>query len=512
MSDGVVYIGKCLYAFKGEMPENTSVIVQEGTVHIVSSAFSGCTGLTSVEIPSSVTSIDSNAFSDCNGLKKVIVSDIAAWCGISFDNYKSNPLYYAMHLYSDADTEITQLVIPPSVTTIGYSAFYNCTGLTSVEIPSSVTKIRNIAFSGCTSLAKVTINSNAILSATTIRNNLTTVFGSQVSEYVLGNEVTRIGEYAFYGCTGLTTVTLPPSVKVIERQVFQNCSNIERVNISDINAWMRIKFTDGRSNPTFWSASLHLNGEEVTEVTVPESITELGDQVFKGMKNLKTIKMHDGITSIGACAFQGCFSLQSFEWPKSLRHIGSGAFHQCRSFDKVDLSNTEVDSIPDVVFYMCYNLTDVTLQANLKYLGERAFGTDTCLVRITSYIKDPTALMPQSYNRLPFNTFDTSGFILENQPIYRKATLYVPKGTAEAYRQSVAFANFENIVEMEGGTSNGDANGDGEVNITDITYVLDKINGKPSGDFVEEAADANSDGEINITDVTVILDIINSAK
>ena len=91
----------------------------------------------------------------------------------------------------------------------------------------------------------------------------------------------------------------------------------------------------------------------------------------------------------------------------------------------------------------------MTLPANLKYLGERAFGTDTCLVSVTSLAEEPSTILPARYTRLPFHCFDTVGYVVDNQIIYHKATLYVPKGTSEAYRNSVAFANFENIVEKD---------------------------------------------------------------
>jgi len=137
----------------------TSVTIPNSVTSIGDFAFENCSGLTSVTIGNSVTSIGEYAFEYCSGLKKVIVKDIAAWCGIKFGGYNSNPLTYAKHLYSDEDTEITNLIIPNSVTSIGEYAFNGCSGLTSVTIPNSVTSIGKEAFYKCSGLTSVTIGS-----------------------------------------------------------------------------------------------------------------------------------------------------------------------------------------------------------------------------------------------------------------------------------------------------------------------------------------------------------------
>ena len=135
----------------------TSITIPNSVTSIGEYAFQNCSGLTSITIPNSVTSIGECAFDGCSGLNKVIVNDIASWCNISFTYATSNPLYLAHHLYSNEDTEITELVIPKGVTSIGDIAFDGCSGLTSIIIPSSVTSIGECAFSGCSSLTSVTV-------------------------------------------------------------------------------------------------------------------------------------------------------------------------------------------------------------------------------------------------------------------------------------------------------------------------------------------------------------------
>ena len=136
----------------------TSIEIPSRVTTIGQNAFAGCIGLTSIEIPNSVTAVGENAFQGCTGLK-VIIKDIAAWCGITFN---SNPLSEELHIYSDVNHEINELVIPDGITEIKGSAFSNCTGLTSITIPNSVTSIGGSAFQGCTGLTSIEIPNSVI--------------------------------------------------------------------------------------------------------------------------------------------------------------------------------------------------------------------------------------------------------------------------------------------------------------------------------------------------------------
>ena len=183
---GVVYAGKVLYKYKGTMPENTSIIIEEGTLGIADYAFSDCSGLTSVEIPNSVTSIGYEAFQGCSGLTSIVIPNSVTSIGSS--------------AFSDCNGLI-RVEIPNSVTSIGSSAFSDCSGLTSIEIGNSVTSIGVCAFSDCYGLTSV----------------------------VIPNSVTSIGEWAFEYCSGLTSIEIPNSVTSIGISAFRGCTGLKSV-------------------------------------------------------------------------------------------------------------------------------------------------------------------------------------------------------------------------------------------------------------------------------------------
>jgi hypothetical protein len=141
------------------------VVIPNSVISIGGATFGNCSGLTSLVIGNGVTRIEENAtvtsigscaFMGCTNLVSVHISDIAAWCKITFDGGKSNPLFYAHHLYKDGN-EITNLEIPEGVIVISKSAFSGCESLTSVTIPEGVTSIGELAFTGCSALTTVTL-------------------------------------------------------------------------------------------------------------------------------------------------------------------------------------------------------------------------------------------------------------------------------------------------------------------------------------------------------------------
>ena len=322
----------------------TSVTIPNSVTSIGEDAFYECEGLTSVTIGSGVTSIGEEAFYWCRGLTSVHISDIAAWCNIEFE---SNPLYYAYHLYLNGE-EVKDLIIPNSVTSIGKDAFECCEGLTSVTIPNSVTSIEDRTFFECASLTSMAIP----------------------------NSVTSIGEEAFYGCDNLTSVIIPNSVTSIGFSAFSECYDLNSVHISDLAAWCNIEFGTCDSNPLAGTypneAKLFLNGEEVKDLTIPNSVTSIGNYAFYYYRNLTSVTIPNSVTSIGVEAFYNCEGLTSLTIPNSVTSIGEGAFEGCSSLTSLTIPNS-VTSIGEGAFHGCGGLTSLTIPNSVTSIGAHTF-------------------------------------------------------------------------------------------------------------------------------------------
>ena len=288
----------------------SSITIPNSLTSIGSQAFSGCSNLTSITIPNSLTSIGNDAFYNCSLLQKIIVNDISAWCNISFGSEYSNPLYFARHIYSDENTEITNLIIPEGVTSIGRYAFYNCSDLTSITIPNSVTSIGNSAFYGCSSLTSLDIPD----SVTSIGNYAFSRCFSLTS-VTIGNNVTSIGNSAFSECSGLTSITIPNSVKAIGEYAFASCTGLT-------------SFTNGNSVTSIGNYAF-FKCTHLTSINFGDSVTSIGEYVFSGCYSLTSITLPNSVISIGSSAFYNCYNLTSINISSSVQNIGESAFRRC---------------------------------------------------------------------------------------------------------------------------------------------------------------------------------------
>ena len=385
--DGPLYIGSQLFAYKGDKPTGEFVI-KEGTTCVGYEALRGCDRLTSVTIPSSVNYVDNEAFYGCTGLQAVNITDLVAWCSITFqaeNRNSSNPLSKAHHLYLNGE-EVTDLVIPEGVTSIGDYAFDYCTALTSVTIPDGVT---------------------------------------------------TIGTNAFRGCESLINVTIPSSITTIGANAFIWCFNLDTVHISNLTAWCGISFY-GTANPLYYGAHLFLNGNEVTDLVIPNGVTNILDGAFFGFKHLKSVTIPYGVSSIGEKAFSGCSALASVTFPKSLKLISNSAFSGCSCLANANISEG-VTSIGEGAFSGCSALVNVTIPSTVRVIEYSAFYNCWALSSVISKIEEPSEIVDEVFERYNSETYETS---------FTPATLYVPKGCKEHYESTAGWNNFEKIVEL----------------------------------------------------------------
>ena len=381
--------------YQGAVNIPSSVIynnMEYSVTSIGNSAFRDCSGLTSITIPNSVTSIGDNAFFMCGGLTTVHITDLEAWCRIIFSNYASNPLNCAHHLYMNG-SEITNFVIPNSVTSIGNYAFYDCTGLTSVTIPNSVISLGNYAFHNCTGLTSVTIPN----SVTSIGDGAFRQCSSLFS-VTIPNSVISLGDYAFHYCRGLTSITIGNSVTSIGRSAFYNCTGL-------------------------------------TSITIPNSVTSIGDEAFRECSSLFSVTIGNSVTSIGYGVFLECTGLTSVAIGNSVTYIGNAAFWRCTGLTSLTIPNS-VTSIDYEAFRYCSALTSVSIGGGVKTIG-------SCVFSSCPELKD-VYCHAESVPSTNANAFEGS--------YIDYATLHVPSSSVNAYRQAEPWKNFKSIVALDGTT------------------------------------------------------------
>ncbi len=344
-----LYYASDLY-LNGELV--TVLDIPDSVTSIGNYAFSSCTTPDSVTIPDSVTSIGTNAFLGCSGLNDVHITDLEAWCNISFSTYSSNPFYNAENLYLNGEL-VTDLVIPEGVTKINSYAFYGCECIESVVIPDSVTSIGQYAFYYCTALDSVVIPD----SVTSIGNNAF-INCTSLESVDIPDSVTSIGNAAFRSCTSLDSVVIPDSVTSINSQVFYGCTSLESVVIPD--------------SVTSIGSSAFQNCTALDSVVIPDSVTKIESSTFLGCISLESVVLPDSIASINSQVFYGCTSLESVVIPDNVTSINSQAFYGCTSLESVVIPDS-VTSIGSSAFNSCPSLKELYLPESLTSIGDNAY-------------------------------------------------------------------------------------------------------------------------------------------
>lgn len=301
-------------------------------------------------------------------------------------------------------SSLVSVIIPDTVTEIGYKAFVNCSSLVSVSIPSSVTKIGYAAFSGCTSLENIEIpDSVESLGESAFESCLA------LKSVTIPDGIRTIGKYAFGNCRNLKCVTIGRSVESIGEYAFQNC-DITEIRISDLAAWCKIDFKNNHSVPSASSdyqdepINLYLNGEPLCDLVIPEEITKINSFSFYKIGSIKTLVIHDNVTEIGELAFTGCDQIESIEigggvgaigmyafsycasltkltLAEGITTIGQGAFQRCEKLESVDIPDS-VKVIKGDAFYLCSGIVNLVIGCGVEEIGAGAFNNTYILTDI----------------------------------------------------------------------------------------------------------------------------------
>ena len=451
----------------------TSVTIPNSVTSLGDGAFSYCSVLTSITIPNSVTSLGNWAFINCTWLTSVTIPNSVTSIGLqAFSGCKG----------------LTSITIPNSVTSIGSYAFENCSGLKSVTIPNSVTSIAVGAFMGCTGLTSIYVAEDNLNYASIDgvlyskdKKTLIKCPEGKTGSVTIPNSVTSIAVGAFYGCTGLRSMTVeatnPPYyysstyniVSYYNIPLYVPTGSVDAYKAAD--EWK--KFTNIQAIPAkngFVDGDFVFSDYKKTtllayigkggHVTIPSSVTSIGDEAFSYCTGLTSVTIPNSVTSIGDWAFDGCTGLTSITIPNSVTSIAVGAFMGCTGLTSIyvaedNLNYASIDgvlyskgkktlikrpegktgsvNIPNSVtsiavgaFYGCEGLTSITIPNSVTSIGDYAFYECTGLRSMTVEATKPPLC----------------GYLY--MPDYN-IPLYVPAGSVDAYKAATEWKKFTNI-------------------------------------------------------------------
>ena len=356
-------------------------ILIDGYTSIGQSAFKG-TSVGSVIIPNSVTSIGEYAFQNCQSLTSIT---------FTFEEYGQYPLLTSIGQSAFYSCQaLTSITIPRSVTSIGQSAFYNCQALTSITFGqnSQLTSIGQSAFSNCQTLTSITIPD-----LVTFIDQYTFASCLRLSSISIPESVTSIGLSAFNGCSALTSISIPNSVTFIGQNAFYGTQLPITYNSDGLILWYVPTDTTSfsfSSGPSI-IGSYALSNTNVTSVSIPDSVTSIGQYAFYYCLYLTSITFtfeeygqYPLLTSIGQSAFYNCQALTSISIPYSVISIGQSAFYYCDALTSITFGqNSQLTSIDQNTFQYCSALTSISIPDSVTSIRQYAFANCSALTSIT---------------------------------------------------------------------------------------------------------------------------------
>lgn len=430
LPNGLVYIDKAAYAFKGLMSTPTAISITEGTKSITEGLFANQTYLTKVTVPSTLTYMGYEVFEGCRSLGEVEWNAEDCKFGQTYGAPFSATALYTITFgekvrkipdgLCSGCRYITEVKMPASVVEVGESAFSDCSGLeavgfsenmTSIEarafldcaklseliLPNSLREIGENAFSGCTGLETLSIpesvdsigrsafyNTGLEILVFNARNcmlvyeSYSTAFPSSVRELEFGDAVECIPKYMCSKMTNLVKLKVGRNVREMPSNCFSNCKNLETVE------WNAVSMEDA-GTPFASSVTQITFGKDVeripenlcsklknlTSVVLPESLKEIGGSAFS-YTGLKSVHIPDRVKSIESYVFEGCEALKEAVMGKEINYIGYSAFNSCSALENIVIPEN-VDSIAGFAFSDCSALTSIVIPDNVEVIDDHAF-------------------------------------------------------------------------------------------------------------------------------------------
>ena len=335
--NGLVYAGKVAYEYKGTMPENTVIVLEDGTTGIAGNAFYNCSGLTSITIPNSVTSIGDCAFYGCSGL--------------------------------------TSITIPNSVTSIASKTFYN-TNLRFVTIGTGVLSISSDAFA-----YKNSSTGAKPVKVIWLTNTPPSGYGNVggMVNYVANDLYTGLSNMTVYPflssmfeVDGVKYVPVSPSERTCDAIDCTYDAAAENINIGKTVSYKGIAMTVNNIKPYTCYKNTFIKSADVS------CNGSIGTYAFSGNTSLEKAILGDKVTSLGDYVFDGCSSLQSIDIPNGITRMGSYAFSDCSNMTSAKIG-TGVTAINEYTFSGCSALKDVQIGSNVRTIGNYVFSGCTSL-------------------------------------------------------------------------------------------------------------------------------------
>lgn len=419
-----------------------STIIPNSVTSIESNAFNGCSSLTAITIPNSVRSIGGVAFCECSGLKSVTIPNSVTSIGVDafYDctgmtsvTINSNAIVSKKYsptssLKNVFGTQVTTYILGDSVKSIGECAFYDCSSLTSITLGKNVSNIGLAAFKYCTSLTSVVWNIRNYSDFNSNNNpfyyynrdeNYNNAYSldlrSQITSFVLGNEVEHIPALLCERMNKLTSVKIPNSVTSVGSAAFYGCTGLTSpLYNAHVFAYMP------------WSFS--------GEYTIPNGIESIAGRAFSECSGLTSVTIPNSVTSIGGSAFYLCSSLTSVTFGNGIVSIGACAFMSCWCLTSIIIPSSVID-IKDDAFSDCQGLTSVTIGESVQNIGKGAFYCGR-LKTITCYAINPPII---GYGTVVYPYGNGDAFYGVNK---ETCIVYVPQESVNAYKDAFGWTEF----------------------------------------------------------------------